>query len=51
MHGLVAAAGVGGGNGDGPGDRFDDLIAADLSGTSYCSRAALRHRNGGAWMG
>ena len=28
---------------DGPDDRFDDLVATNLSGTYYCMRAALRH--------
>lgn len=40
---LVAASGLGGGNDDGDADRFDDLIATNLSGTYYCCRAALRH--------
>jgi hypothetical protein len=41
--GLVAAADVGGENGEDPGDRFDEPIATDLSGTYHCCRAALRH--------
>jgi NAD(P)-dependent dehydrogenase (short-subunit alcohol dehydrogenase family) len=40
---LVAASGLGGGNADGADDRFDDLIATNLTGTYYCCRAALRH--------
>ncbi len=40
---LVAASGLGGPNVDGSDDRFDDLIATNLSGTYYCCRAALRH--------
>jgi NAD(P)-dependent dehydrogenase (short-subunit alcohol dehydrogenase family) len=40
---LVANSGLGGPNDDGPGDRFDDLVATNLSGTYYSVRAALRH--------
>ena len=40
---LVANSGLGGPNADGPGDRFDDLVATNLAGTYYCARAALRH--------
>jgi NAD(P)-dependent dehydrogenase (short-subunit alcohol dehydrogenase family) len=43
IHALVANSGVGGPNEDGDGDRFDDLVATNLSGTYYCVRAALRH--------
>ena len=43
IHALVANSGVGGPNEDGEGDRFDDLVATNLSGTYYCARAALRH--------
>lgn len=43
IHALVANSGLGGPNEDGPGDRFDDLVATNLSGTYYCVRAALRH--------
>jgi NAD(P)-dependent dehydrogenase (short-subunit alcohol dehydrogenase family) len=43
IHGLVANSGVGGPNEDGEDDRFDDLVATNLSGTYYCARAALRH--------
>jgi NAD(P)-dependent dehydrogenase (short-subunit alcohol dehydrogenase family) len=39
---LVANAGIGGANADGPGDRFDDLVATNLAGTYRCVRAALR---------
>ena len=41
IHALVACSGVGGPNEDGPDDRFDDLVATNLSGTYYCARAAL----------
>ncbi len=41
MHGLVACSGVGGPNENGPADRFDDLVATNLSGTYYCARAAV----------
>ncbi|MDX6438570.1 MAG: hypothetical protein QOF45_1153 [Gaiellaceae bacterium] len=43
IHALVANSGLGGANADGPGDRFDDLVATNLSGTYYSARAALRH--------
>jgi 3-oxoacyl-[acyl-carrier protein] reductase len=43
IHALVANSGVGGPNEDGEEDRFDDLVATNLSGTYYCARAALRH--------
>jgi NAD(P)-dependent dehydrogenase (short-subunit alcohol dehydrogenase family) len=43
VHALVANSGLGGPNEDGPDDRFDDLVATNLSGTYYCVRAALRH--------
>ena len=38
-------SGIGGSNGedDGGGDRFDDLVRTNLSGSYYCLRAALRH--------
>ena len=43
IHALVANSGLGGPNADGPDDRFDDLVATNLTGTYYCARAALRH--------
>jgi NAD(P)-dependent dehydrogenase (short-subunit alcohol dehydrogenase family) len=43
IHALVANAGLGGPNQDGPDDRFDDLVATNLAGGYYCARAALRH--------
>jgi NAD(P)-dependent dehydrogenase (short-subunit alcohol dehydrogenase family) len=45
IHALVAVSGVGGSNGedDEGGDRFDDLVRTNLSGSYYCLRAALRH--------
>lgn len=43
IHALVANSGLGGPNDDGPDDRFDDLVATNLSGTYYSARAALRH--------
>ena len=42
IHALVANSGLGGPNEDGPDDRFDDLVATNLSGTYYCTRAAVR---------
>jgi NAD(P)-dependent dehydrogenase (short-subunit alcohol dehydrogenase family) len=43
IHGLVASAGVGGPNEAGERDRFDDLVATNLTGTYSCARAAERH--------
>jgi len=43
IFGLVANAGIGGENRPGPEDRFDDLIATNLTGTYNCVRAAERH--------
>ena len=43
VHALVANAGVGGANEPGDGDRWDDLVATNLSGTYWCVRAAQRH--------
>jgi NAD(P)-dependent dehydrogenase (short-subunit alcohol dehydrogenase family) len=44
VHALVACSGLGGANGgDAASDRFDDLVATNLSGTYYCCRAALEH--------
>jgi NAD(P)-dependent dehydrogenase (short-subunit alcohol dehydrogenase family) len=40
---LVANAGIGGPNEPGPKDRFEDLVATNLSGTYACLRAAQRH--------
>jgi NAD(P)-dependent dehydrogenase (short-subunit alcohol dehydrogenase family) len=39
---VVANAGIGGPNADGPDDRWDDLVATNLSGTYYTLRAAER---------
>jgi NAD(P)-dependent dehydrogenase (short-subunit alcohol dehydrogenase family) len=43
LHALVAVSGVGGPNEPGPGDRWNDLVATNLSGTYWCLRAAERH--------
>jgi NAD(P)-dependent dehydrogenase (short-subunit alcohol dehydrogenase family) len=43
IHALVANSGAGGPNEVGPGDRFLDLVATNLSGTYACVRAAERH--------
>lgn len=43
IHTLIANAGVGGPNEDGPDDRWDDVVATNLSGTYYCMRAAVRN--------
>jgi NAD(P)-dependent dehydrogenase (short-subunit alcohol dehydrogenase family) len=40
---LVAASGIGGENEDGAGDRFDDIVQVNLSGTYYTCRAVYRH--------
>ncbi len=42
IHALVSASGVGGPNTDGPGERFEDLVATNLTGTYWCVRAAQR---------
>jgi NAD(P)-dependent dehydrogenase (short-subunit alcohol dehydrogenase family) len=43
VHALVAVSGLGGPNEPGPRDRFDDLVATNLTGTYSCLRAAQRH--------
>ncbi len=43
IHALVANSGIGGPNASGAQDRFDDLIATNLTGTYACLRAAERH--------
>jgi NAD(P)-dependent dehydrogenase (short-subunit alcohol dehydrogenase family) len=43
LHALVANSGIGGANTPGDGDRFDDLVATNLTGTYSCLRAAERH--------
>jgi NAD(P)-dependent dehydrogenase (short-subunit alcohol dehydrogenase family) len=43
IHALVANSGIGGPNSSGVNDRFDDLIATNLTGTYSCLRAAERH--------
>jgi NAD(P)-dependent dehydrogenase (short-subunit alcohol dehydrogenase family) len=40
---LVANAGVGGPNEPGDGDRWDDIVRTNLSGTYWCCRAAEPH--------
>jgi NAD(P)-dependent dehydrogenase (short-subunit alcohol dehydrogenase family) len=42
LRAVVANAGLGGGNDPGPGDRFDDLVATNLTGTYNTVRAAQR---------
>jgi len=42
LDALVANAGIGGPNEAGPGDRFEDLVATNLTGTYWCARAAQR---------
>ncbi len=43
IHALVANAGIGGANEPGDQDRFDDLVATNLTGTYNCVRAAQQH--------
>lgn len=40
LHALIANAGVGGPNGPGADDRFDELVSINLTGTYNCLRAA-----------
>ena len=42
VHALVANSGIGGPNEPGPDDRFEDLVATNLTGTYWCVRAAER---------
>ncbi len=42
LDALVANAGIGGPNEPGPGDRFEDLVATNLTGTYWCARSAER---------
>jgi NAD(P)-dependent dehydrogenase (short-subunit alcohol dehydrogenase family) len=43
LHAFVAVSGLGGANEPGDGDRWDDLVATNLSGTYWCLRGAQRH--------
>lgn len=43
VYALVANSGIGGPNAAGEGDRFEDLVATNLTGTYWCARAAERH--------
>lgn len=43
LHAFVAVSGIGGPNEPGEADRWDDLVATNLSGTYWCLRAAERH--------
>jgi NAD(P)-dependent dehydrogenase (short-subunit alcohol dehydrogenase family) len=43
VHALVANSGIGGGNADGPDDRFTEIVQTNLFGTYWCIRAAVRH--------
>ena len=40
LDGLVANAGIGGGNESGESDRFDEILQTNLYGTYWCARAA-----------
>jgi NAD(P)-dependent dehydrogenase (short-subunit alcohol dehydrogenase family) len=43
LHALVANSGVGGGNADGPDDRFAEIVHTNLFGTYWSIRSAVRH--------
>lgn len=43
LDAFVAVSGIGGPNEPGPDDRWDDLVATNLSGTYWCLRAAERN--------
>lgn len=43
LFALVANSGVGGPNSAGPSDRFDDILATNVTGTYACLRAAEAH--------
>ena len=43
IHAVVAVSGIGGPNDPGKGDRFEHLVATNLTGTYWCLRAAQRH--------
>lgn len=43
IRALVANAGIGGANSPGAQDRFDEVVATNLTGTYSCLRAAERH--------
>jgi NAD(P)-dependent dehydrogenase (short-subunit alcohol dehydrogenase family) len=43
LDAFVAVSGIGGPNEPGPRDRWDDLVATNLSGTYWCLRAAERN--------
>jgi len=47
LRGIIANAGIGGVNEPGPGDRFDDLVAVNLTGSYSCLRAAQQHLSSG----
>jgi ketoreductase len=47
LFALVANAGIGGPNADGPADRFGELVATNLTGAYACLRAAERRLAGG----
>jgi NAD(P)-dependent dehydrogenase (short-subunit alcohol dehydrogenase family) len=40
---LVANSGVGGANAPGAEDRFEDMVATNLTGSYHCMRAAIQH--------
>jgi len=42
IHSLVANSGIGGPNGPGADDRFEELVLTNLTGTYWCLRAAQR---------
>jgi len=51
LHIVVANAGAGGPNQDGPDDRWDEILRANLDGAYYCLRAFRRHMAAAAASG
>lgn len=47
LFALVACSGAGGANEGGESDRFEELVATNLTGTYWCARAAERHLEDG----
>ena len=47
LRGVIANAGIGGVNKPGKDDRFDDLVAVNLTGSYNCLRATQRHLSPG----
>ena len=47
LFALIACSGAGGANEGGEDDRFEELVATNLTGTYWCARAAERHLEDG----